>query len=81
MAHKRRRQHKNGRDSSTCLGNKRADGQFVPGWQHPGPSAWHPTSCRVRTLLADDTASSVTGTVRFERVGKNGKKCSVTVTF
>ena len=71
---------RNGRDSeSKRLGVKRGDGQFVlagnilvrqrgthimPG-ENVGKGSDH-------TLFA-----LVDGTVRFERVGKNGKKCSV----
>ena len=81
MAHKKGvGSTKNGRDSeSKRLGVKRADGQFVLAGNilvrqrgthiHPGENVG---------IGSDDTLFAlVDGTVRFERVGKNGKKCSV----
>ena len=71
---------RNGRDSeSKRLGPKRADGQFSQAGNilvrqrgtkiHPGQNVG---------IGKDDTLFSlVDGTVRFERVGKSGKKCSV----
>ena len=71
---------KNGRDSeSKRLGPKRADGQFVKAGNilvrqrgtsiHPGENVG---------IGSDDTLFAlVDGTVRFERVGKDRKKCSV----
>ena len=71
---------RNGRDSEAKrLGVKRADGQFVLAGNilvrqrgthiHPGVNVGKGS---------DDTLFAlVDGTVRFERVGKNGKKCSV----
>ena len=71
---------KNGRDSeSKRLGVKRADGQFVLAGNilvrqrgthiHPGTNVG---------IGSDDTLFAlIDGTVRFERVGKSGKKCSV----
>ena len=81
MAHKKGvGSTKNGRDSmAQRLGVKRADGRrFWPATSWSGSAA--PTSCRARTLAkgSDDTLFAlVDGTVRFERVGKSGKKCSV----
>ena len=81
MAHKKGMgSTKNGRDSeSKRLGVKRADGQAVLAGNilvrqrgthiHPGENVG---------IGSDDTLFAlVDGTVRFERVGKNGKKCSV----
>jgi large subunit ribosomal protein L27 len=81
MAHKKGvGSTKNGRDSmSQRLGVKRADGQQVLAGNilvrqrgthiHPGENVG---------IGSDDTLFAlVDGTVRFERVGKNGKKCSV----
>ena len=71
---------RNGRDSeSKRLGVKRGDGQFVLAGNilvrqrgthiHPGTNVG---------IGSDDTLFAlVDGTVRFERVGKSGKKCSV----
>lgn len=71
---------KNGRDSeSKRLGVKRGDGQVVPAGNilvrqrgtkiHPGTNVG---------IGSDDTLfAKVTGTVRFERVGKDRKKVSV----
>ena len=71
---------RNGRDSEAKrLGVKRADGQFVLAGNilvrqrgthiHPGVNVGKGS---------DDTLFAlVDGTVRFERVGKDGKKCSV----
>lgn len=71
---------KNGRDSeSKRLGVKRADGQFVPAGNilvrqrgthiHPGENVG---------IGSDDTLfAKVDGVVRFERLGKARKKCSV----
>ena len=81
MAHKKGMgSTKNGRDSeSKRLGVKRADGQAVLAGNilvrqrgthiHPGENVG---------IGSDDTLFAlVDGTVRFERVGKDGKKCSV----
>ena len=81
MAHKKGvGSTKNGRDSmSQRLGVKRADGQQVLAGNilvrqrgthiHPGENVG---------IGSDDTLFAlVDGTVRFERVGKTGKKCSV----
>ena len=66
---------KNGRDSeSKRLGPKRADGQFVQVRQrgthiHPGVNVGKGS---------DDTLfATVSGTVRFERLGKDRKQVSV----
>ncbi len=71
---------KNGRDSeSKRLGVKRADGQFVKAGNilvrqrgthiHPGVGVG---------IGSDDTIfATVSGTVRFERLGKDRKKVSV----
>lgn len=71
---------KNGRDSeSKRLGTKRADGQYVLAGNilvrqrgtkiHPGTNVG---------LGSDDTLyAKVTGTVKFERYGKDRKKVSV----
>ena len=62
---------KNGRDSKAKrLGAKRADGQFVQaGHIHPGVNVGKGT---------DDTLfATVSGTVRFERLGKDRKQVSV----
>ena len=71
---------KNGRDSeSKRLGAKRADGQFVLAGNilyrqrgthiHPGTNVG---------IGSDDTLFAlVDGKVRFERMGKDRKKCSV----
>ena len=70
MAHKKGvGSTKNGRDSAAQrLGTKRADGQFVLAGM-PGENVGKGS---------DDTLFAlVDGTVRFERVGKSGKKCSV----
>lgn len=81
MAHKKGvGSTKNGRDSmSQRLGVKRADGQKVLAGNilvrqrgthiHPGENVG---------IGSDDTLFAlVDGTVRFERVGKDRKKCSV----
>ena len=71
---------KNGRDSeSKRLGSKRADGQFVQAGNilvrqrgthiHPGKNVG---------IGSDDTLFAlVNGKVRFERMGKDRKMCSV----
>ena len=71
---------KNGRDSNAQrLGVKRADGQFVTGGNilvrqrgtkiHPGTNVG---------IGDDDTLyAKVSGVVKFERVGRDGKKVSV----
>ena len=63
---------KNGRDSKAKrLGAKRADGQFVQAGNniHPGVNVGKGT---------DDTLfATVSGTVRFERLGKDRKQVSV----
>ena len=71
---------KNGRDSaSKRLGTKRADGQFVLSGNilvrqrgtkiHPGTNV---------DIGKDDTLFAlVDGTVKFERMGKDRRKCSV----
>ena len=71
---------KNGRDSeSKRLGSKRADGQFVQAGNilvrqrgthiHPGVN--------VGTGSDDTLFATVSGTVRFERLGKDRKQVSV----
>ena len=81
MAHKKGQgSSKNGRDSeSKRLGLKRTDGQVVPAGNilvrqrgtkfHPGKNVG---------IGSDDTLySKVTGTVRFERLGRDKKQVSV----
>lgn len=81
MAHKKGQGSvKNGRDSeSKRLGLKRADGQLVQAGNilirqrgtkiHPGTNVG---------IGSDDTLyAKVTGTVKFERLGRNKKKVSV----
>ena len=71
---------KNGRDSeSKRLGPKRADGQFVlAGNILVRQRGTHIQPGENVGKGSDDTLFAlVDGTVRFERVGKNGKKCSV----
>ena len=71
---------KNGRDSeSKRLGAKRADGQFVlAGNILVRQRGTHIMPGENVGKGSDDTLFAlVDGTVRFERVGKNGKKCSV----
>lgn len=71
---------KNGRDSeSKRLGPKRADGQFVlAGNILVRQRGTHIMPGENVGKGSDDTLFAlVDGTVRFERVGKNGKKCSV----
>ena len=81
FAHKKgQSSSKNGRDSeSKRLGVKRADGQFVLAGNilvrqrgthiHPGTNVG---------IGSDDTLFAlVDGKVRFERMGKDRKKCSV----
>ena len=73
MAHKKGvGSTKNGRDSAAQrLGTKRADGQFVLAGTHIQPGE------NVGKGSDDTLFALVDGTVRFERVGKSGKKCSV----
>ena len=68
MAHKKGvGSTKNGRDSAAQrLGTKRADGQFVLAG-----------NILVRQRGTHIMPGENVGTVRFERVGKSGKKCSV----
>ena len=81
MAHKKGQgASKNGRDSeSKRLGLKRADGQVVPAGNilvrqrgtkiHPGTNVG---------IGSDDTLyAKITGTVKFERLGRDKKKVSV----
>ena len=71
---------RNGRDSeSKRLGPKRADGQFVlAGNILVRQRGTHIMPGENVGKGSDDTLFAlVDGTVRFERVGKNGKKCSV----
>ena len=71
---------KNGRDSeSKRLGVKRGDGQFVlAGNILVRQRGTHIMPGENVGKGSDDTLFAlVDGTVRFERVGKNGKKCSV----
>ena len=81
MAHKKGMgSTKNGRDSeSKRLGPKRADGQFVlAGNILVRQRGTHIMPGENVGKGSDDTLFAlVDGTVRFERVGKNGKKCSV----
>ena len=71
---------KNGRDSAAQrLGTKRADGQFVLAGKHIrqfGGNHIQPGE-NVGKGSDDTLFALVDGTVRFERVGKSGKKCSV----
>ena len=71
---------KNVRDSAAQrLGAKRADGQFVlAGNILVRQRGTHIMPGENVGKGSDDTLFAlVDGTVRFERVGKNGKKCSV----
>ena len=71
---------KNGRDSNAKrLGPKRADGQFVlAGNILVRQRGTHIMPGENVGKGSDDTLFAlVDGTVRFERVGKDGKKCSV----
>jgi len=92
MAHKKGvGSTKNGRDSAAQrLGTKRADGQFVLAGNilvrqrgthiMPGENVGKGSDDTLFALVggSDDTLFAlVDGTVRFERVGKSGKKCSV----
>lgn len=81
MAHKKGvGSTKNGRDSeSKRLGVKRADGQFVlAGNILVRQRGTHIMPGENVGKGSDDTLFAlVDGTVRFERVGKDGKKCSV----
>ena len=81
MAHKKGvGSTKNGRDSAAHrLGTKRADGQFVlAGNILVRQRGTHIMPGENVGKGSDDTLFAlVDGTVRFERVGKNGKKCSV----
>ena len=81
MAHKKGvGSTKNGRDSEAKrLGVKRADGQFVlAGNILVRQRGTHIMPGENVGKGSDDTLFAlVDGTVRFERVGKNGKKCSV----
>ena len=81
MAHKKGMgSTKNGRDSeSKRLGVKRADGQaVVAGNILVRQRGTHIMPGENVGKGSDDTLFAlVDGTVRFERVGKNGKKCSV----
>ena len=81
MAHKKGMgSTKNGRDSeSKRLGVKRGDGQFVlAGNILVRQRGTHIMPGENVGKGSDDTLFAlVDGTVRFERVGKNGKKCSV----
>lgn len=81
MAHKKGvGSTKNGRDSeSKRLGVKRGDGQFVlAGNILVRQRGTHIMPGENVGKGSDDTLFAlVDGTVRFERVGKNGKKCSV----
>ena len=81
MAHKKGvGSTKNDRDSAAQrLGTKRADGQFVlAGNILVRQRGTHIMPGENVGKGSDDTLFAlVDGTVRFERVGKNGKKCSV----
>lgn len=81
MAHKKGvGSTKNGRDSeSKRLGVKRGDGQFVlAGNILVRQRGTHIMPGENVGKGSDDTLFAlVDGTVRFERVGKDGKKCSV----
>ena len=81
MAHKKSVvSTKKGRDSAAKrLGTKRADGQFVlAGNILVRQRGTHIMPGENVGKGSDDTLFAlVDGTVRFERVGKNGKKCSV----
>ena len=81
MAHKKGvGSTKNGRDSAAQrLGTKRADGQFVlAGNILVRQRGTHIQPGENVGKGSDDTLFAlVDGTVRFERVGKSGKKCSV----
>ena len=81
MAHKKGvGSTKNGRDSAAQrLGTKRADGQFVlAGNILVRQRGTHIMPGENVGKGSDDTLFAlVDGTVRFERVGKSGKKCSV----
>ena len=81
MAHKKGvGSTKNGRDSeSKRLGVKRGDGQFVlAGNILVRQRGTHIMPGENVGKGSDDTLFAlVDGTVRFERVGKNGKMCSV----
>ena len=81
MAHKKGvGSTKNGRDyAAQRLGTKRADGQFVlAGNILVRQRGTHIMPGENVGKGSDDTLFAlVDGTVRFERVGKNGKKCSV----
>ena len=81
MAHKKGvGSTKNGRDSAAQrLGAKRADGQFVlAGNILVRQRGTHIQPGENVGKGSDDTLFAlVDGTVRFERVGKTGKKCSV----
>ena len=71
---------KNGHDyAAQRLGAKRADGQFVlAGNILVRQRGTHIMPGENVGKGSDDTLFAlVDGTVRFERVGKNGKKCSV----
>ena len=80
MAHKKGvGSTKNGRDSAAQrLGTKRADGQFVlAGNILVRQRGTHIMPGENVGKGSDDTLFAlVDGTVRFERVGKSGKKCS-----
>ena len=81
MAHKKgASSSKNGRDSeSKRLGAKRADGQFVKA----GNILYRPRGTRIHPGLnvgigGDDTLYALKdGILRYERVGKDGKRASV----
>ena len=81
MAHKKGvGSTKNSRDSAAQrLGTKRADGQFVlAGNILVRQRGTHIMPGENVGKGSDDTLFAlVDGTVRFERVGKDGKKCSV----
>ena len=81
MAHKKGvGSTKSGRDSmAQRLGVKRADGQKVlAGTSRVRPRGTHIMPGENVGKGSDDTLFAlVDGTVRFERVGKSGKKCSV----
>lgn len=85
MAHKKGvGSTKNGRDSAAQrLGTKRADGQFVlAGNILVRQRGTHIMPGENVGKGSDDTLFAlVDGTVRFERVGKDGKKCSVKRNF
>ena len=78
MAHKKGvGSTKNGRDSAAQrLGTKRADGQFVLAGNILVRQRGMPGE-NVGKGSDDTLFALVDGTVRFERVGKSGKKCSV----